>query len=302
MLIAPRRFATRYSLLARPPLGGLALLIACAQPPVQWAGAPEPLQGTITDASALVLRGVPGHLVATPEAILAPGAGLPALGTGACLTSVRWARDGVSGVALVWWAARPDSSVTLQLSRSRDDGAHWENPRIAETRDRGVRGCSRPAPAVVLDAGNGYTHLVYFLEPATGAGIFYEHLMELPVQTTTGSVSTQAMFHAPVAIVYGQTPREAGVAAHGDTVVVAYQDPNGPGPSIEVVVSVTAGHVFSQSVTATGVGVGARSPLAAVKEGMIAVGWRESAFRRDGVVDSGPAPVDRAVVRMGDLR
>ena len=269
---------------------------------MEWGGPPQPLTGTITDAARLVLRGTPEHSVATVELTPAPGAGLPVLGTGACLASVRWARDGASDVAVAWWVAHPDSSVTLELSRSRDDGAHWERFGPAEVRDRGVRGCARPAPAIALDAGSGYVHLAYFLEPASGAGIFYEHLMELVVHTAAGSTSSQAMFHAPIAIVYGETPREAGVAAHGDTVVVAYQDPNGPGPTIEVAVSVTAGHVFAPSVTASGAGVGAGEPLASTHGGMVAVAWRESPFRRDGAGDSSPAPADRAVVRVGELR
>jgi hypothetical protein len=248
------------------------------------------------------VRSGPRGPVVTAQPIRAPGAGLPDLGAGACVASVRWARDGPSEIAVAWWVARPDSSVALELSRSRDDGAHWESSGVADTRDRGVRGCTRPAPAVAADAGSGYTHLAYFLEPATGAGIFYVHLMELPIRTSAGTIGRQAMYHAPVAVVYGGTPRDASVAARGDTVVVAYEDPNGPGPTIAATVSVTAGHSFFPSAVASGAGVTARDPLVAVRGGMIAVAWRESAFHIDDTADSGSTAADRAVVRLGEIR
>jgi hypothetical protein len=277
-------------------------LLACSEPPIQWKGPPGPLLGPVTDASVLTVEGAPARPAAIAAPVAPPAAGLPTLGAGACLASLRWARDGPRDVAATWWVARGDSSVTLQLMRSRDDGAHWEASGIAEARDRGVRGCARPAPAVALDARSGYTHLVYFFEPTTGAGIFYEHLMELPVRNADGSTGRQAMFHAPVAIVYGETPREANVAAHGDTVVVAYEDPNAPGPEVAATVSVTGGHSFSPAVVASGVGVAARDPLAAVRDATIAVGWRETAFHTDDSGDSGSAPANHAVVRLGDLR
>ncbi len=276
--------------------------IACAQRTITWAGPPETLAGPVTESSALVVRNGPHGPVVTAQPIPAPGAGLPRLGAGTCIASVRWARDGPSDIAVTWWVARPDSSVALELSRSRDDGAHWDSAGIADARDRGVRGCNRPAPAVAEDAASGYTHLAYFLEPATGAGIFYVHLMELPIRTSAGTIGREAMYHAPVAVVYGGTPREASVAARGDTVVIAYEDPNGPGPTIAAIISVTAGHSFLPSVVASGAGVTAREPLAAVLGGTVAVAWRESAFHIDDTADSGSAPADHAVVRLGQFR
>jgi hypothetical protein len=155
---------------------------------------------------------------------------------------------------------------------------------------------------VAVDVKSGYTHLVYFNEPETGAGIFYEHLMEIPIETASGQKRGQALFHAPVAIVFGETPREADVASHGDTVVVAYEDPNGPSAVIEATASVTAGHSFTRSVAASGVGVAANGPLVAVRDATVAVAWRESPVRADGSAESGSPASDRAVVRVGQLR
>ena len=280
----------------------LAFVVACTPPPLRWVSEPKALDDRLTDATGLVIRGPSGQRVVTAQPIPAPGAGLPPLGAGACLASVRWGRDGARDVAVVWWVARPDSSVTLQLSLSRDDGAHWESSGTADGRDRGARGCARPAPAVAVDVRSGYTHLVYFNEPETGAGIFYEHLMEIPIETATGPKRGQAMFHAPVAVVYGATPREADVAAHGDTVVVAYEDPNGPSAVIEAVASATAGHSFTLSVAASGVGVEAHGPLVAVRDATVAVAWRESPARADGSANAGSVGSDRAVARVGQLR
>jgi hypothetical protein len=280
----------------------LALTVACAQPPVRWMGEPKFLDARLSETSGITIRGAPGQEGVTVQPVPTPGGGLPQLGAGACLASVRWGRDGPANVAVAWWVVRPDSSVTLRLSVSRDDGSHWDSSATADARDRGVRGCTRPAPAVALDVKSGYTHLAYFNEPETGAGIFYEHLMEIPIETASGPARGQAMFHAPVAIVYGETPRESAVTAHGDTVVVAYEDPNGPNAAIEVKASTTAGHSFMPSVAASGSGVAAHRPLVTVRDWTVAVAWLESPVRADGSETSGSAVSDRTVVRVGLLR
>ncbi len=291
-----------------------ALVVSgCQQAAVAWGGDPVPLGGALTDASVLVLRGVPDDVRAVPQAVPVPQRGLPPLGAGSCLASIRFARPSVgrplppgerNAVAAVWWAARADSSVVLDLARSADDGAHWDTTMVADARDRGVRGCERPPPAIASDPVSGYTHLAYFLEPAPGAGVFYEHLMDLPVAGAAGAAGAAgrgiAMFHAPVAIVYGEVSRRTSVTGHGDTVAVAYEDPNRAAPQVLLAVSVTAGHTFAPAVPASGDNVEARDPAIGLDRAAVAVAWRESAIRADGAADTSAAA--RAVVRTGTFR
>ena len=68
------------------------------------------------------------------------------------------------------------------------------------------------------------------------------------------------MFHAPVGIVYGEGLAETSVAGHGDTVAVAYQDPNGPEPHIVLALSVTAGRAFPDRLEVSGNGLLHRCP------------------------------------------
>jgi hypothetical protein len=238
-------------------------------------GEAVPLAGAAQGpVDALILRGGAGSMKAVAQAIPVPGGGLPVLGAGACINSVRWARAGAHDVAVVWWVARSDSSVVLRLARSRDDGAHWDTLPPADARDRGVRGCARPAAAVALDPPSGYTHLAYYLEPDAGAGVYYEHLMDLPREGARGGAAdTLSTFHAAVALVYGEGPAETSVAGRGDTVVVAYQDPNVPVPQVIVALSVTAGHSFEEPVAVSGNGIAASAPIVALEDDTVAVAW-----------------------------
>lgn len=261
------------------------------------------LAGATPEGGTLVMRGAPDRVRTLVRPTTAPAGGLPVLGAGACLSSLRWGRSVADPrqVAAAWWVARADSSVVLQLARSADNGAHWDTTRAADDRDRGLRGCARPPPAVGYDPVSGYTHLAYFLEPATGAGVFYEHLMDTPVAAPSASSSARmAMFHAPVGIVYGDTPSRADVAGHGDTVAVAYEDPNRAAPQVVLAVSVTAGHTFAPRVPASGENVAARDPLVALDGNTVGVAWEEGAVRPNGGV--GSAPITQARVRIGTLQ
>lgn len=298
---ASRHFRRVRSALRGLLVTGLLAMASCAQAPVRWVGEATPLLGVESADYALTVRGTADHSVAVAEAVPIPASGLPALGAHACVRSVRWARAGAHDVGVVWWEVRADSSVVLRLARSRDDGAHWDSVPPADSRDRSVRGCSRPPAAVALDPVSGYTHLAYYLEPSTGAGVFYEHLMDLPRGGAgAGPVDTIEMFHAPVGIVYGQGPVETSVAAQGDTVVVAYQDPNGLVPHISLALSVTAGHAFSERTDVSGVGIAASAPTVAIEGATIAVAWQEAAPTPDGPLTA-PAR-GRRVVRLGTLR
>ena len=197
-----------------------------------------------------------------------------------CIRSIRTAGAG-SELFRVWWASRSDSSVVLSMQRSGDRGATWESPATVDGRDRGRRGCDRPAPAVFYDPASGYLHLVYFIEGADGAGVFFSHSMD-----------KGEMFHAPVGVVYGNRPSAASVAGIGDSVVVVFEDPNATTPRIGIALSRTAAHIFEQRGEVTPDDVPAVAPWVALDHGKITVWWRTPS-------KSGSAYTDRVGYRRG---
>lgn len=246
-------------------LGYMVWLVGCGQPPIRWDGPAVP-------------RG-PFEPIATPKVKTERRM---------CKGTVRYTFGGDSLVYAAWWTARPDSSAVLRVARSIDGGKRWETAVSAEERDRSVMGCSRPAPAIAYDADSGYLHLAYYLEPPEGSGIFYEHLMN-------------GMFHAPIVIVYGERPVAAAVSGVGDTVVVAYEDPNRRTPQVMLALSYTAGHLFETRVSASGDDVDARAPDVRIKGGKVMVGWYQTGVRGDGGDDSQPGLVAEPVTRQGEL-
>ncbi|MFN2637484.1 MAG: hypothetical protein ABR585_10690 [Gemmatimonadaceae bacterium] len=193
-----------------------------------------------------------------------PSANLPTIAgaVAPCLRSIRTAHAGQYHFR-VWFAARADSSVVLAMQRSSDNGSSWQRSVIVDDRDRGRRGCDRPAPGVFLDTRKGYLHLVYFLEGSDGAGVFFAHSMD-----------EGRMFHSPVPVVYGNSPSAASVAANGDSVVVVFEDPNSTTARIGIVLSHTTGHIFEQRAQATPDDVQAVAPWVALDHGQITVWWK----------------------------
>ena len=191
-------------------------------------------------------------------------AGLPAVtgGVAHCVGSIRTANSD-SDLFRVWWTSRTDSSVVLSMQRSTNRGASWQSPIEVEQRDRGRRGCDRPAPGIFYDPARGYLHLVYFIEASDGAGVFFAHSMD-----------NGGMFHSPVPVVYGNTPSAASVAANGDSVVVVFEDPNATTPRIGIVLSHSTGHVFEQRGEATPDDVPAASPWVALDHQKITTWWK----------------------------
>lgn len=191
-------------------------------------------------------------------------ASLPATGLAGnpCIASIRTA-SGVGELFRAWWSSKRDSSVVLWLQRSEDQGRSWETPVEVETRDRGSRGCRRPAPGIFYDPASGYVHLVYFIEASDGAGVFFAHSMD-----------KGGMFHSPVPVVYGNSPSLASVAAHGDSVVVAFEDPNSTTQRIGIVLSRVTGHVFDQRGQATPDDVRAIAPWVSLDHDKIRVWWK----------------------------
>lgn len=255
---------------------------ACAEPPVRWSESAVPLPAPpgemhfALDSTGNVLW---QPLDRTPTA-------LPIIAT-ACPGSLRVAWAGAREIYAVWWAPRADSSAALLAARSRDGGRSWPDVAPVDTADRGSQGCRRPAASVAADASKGYVHVAYWLVGPGAPGIFFAHSMPGPL-----------MFHAPVPIIYGERPGRTSVAASGDVVVVAYEDPNGVRPRVGLALSRTLGHTFDHRVrVSTGVGA-AVEPRVALAGGRVAVAWRQT---RSGPLGEPVAAAGPMMVRFGEL-
>ncbi len=179
-----------------------------------------------------------------------------------CLRSIRTA-SADPDLFRVWWTVRSDSSVVLSMQHSSDHGVSWDAPVVVESRDRGARGCDRPAPGIFYDPTAGNLHLVYFIEAKDGAGVFFAHSMD-----------KGGMFHSPVPVVYGNAPVAASVAANGDSVVVVFEDPNAVTPRIGVVLSHTTGHIFEARGEVTPDDVPAIGPWITLDHRNVTVWWK----------------------------
>ncbi len=229
-------------------LFSLLMLLACVGEPVEW--------GDVSYRQSQL--GDPDARSSVMSANLPPIVEAPA----PCIRSIRTAGTG-SDLFRAWWASRNDSSVILSMQRSGDRGASWQAPVAVESRDRGRRGCDRPAPGIFYDSVSGYLHLVYFIEGSDGAGVFFAHSMD-----------KGGMFHAPVAVVYGNAPSTASVAGIGDSVTVVFEDPNSTTPRIGIALSRSAGHIFEQRGQVTPDDVAAVAPWVAFEKGRITVWWK----------------------------
>jgi hypothetical protein len=227
----------------------LLALAACVREPVQW-GDVSYRRSELGDPD-------------TRSSELSANLPLPNRAFGNCLHSVRSGGDN-NDLFRVWWAARTDSSVVLSIQHSTDGGADWGKALTVDSRDRGGRGCDRPAPGIFYDRARRYLHVVYFIEASDGAGVFFAHSMD-----------NGAMFHSPVPVVYGTRPSHASVAANGDSVVVVFEDPNALLPRIGIALSRTTGHIFEARGDATPDDVSAIDPWVALDHRNITIWWKE---------------------------
>lgn len=227
------------------PLVGLS---ACVMEPVEW--------GDVSYRHSQL--GDPDARSAVMSADLPSVVGAP----NPCIRSIRTSGTGAD-LFRIWWSSRSDSSVVLSMQRSGDRGGSWQTPVAVESRDHGRRGCDRPTPGVYYDSVSGYLHLVYFIEGNDGAGVFFAHSMD-----------KGGMFHAPVAVVYGNAPSSASVAGVGDSVVVVFEDPNATTPRIGIALSRSAGHIFEQRGQVTPDDVQAVLPWVALDHEKITVWWK----------------------------
>lgn len=227
---------------------GLLLLAACAREPVEW--------GAILYRPSQL--GDPDTRSAIMSANLAPIQGT----VSSCIQSVRAAGDSLD-LFRVWWSSRPDSSVVLATQRSSDRGGTWFAPIVIDSVDSGRRGCRRPAPGTAFDPTSGFLYVVYYIEPKTGAGIFFSHSMD-----------RGELFHAPVPVIYGKRPGAGSVTGRGDSVVVVFEDPNASQPRVGYALSHTSGHIFEQRGRVTPNEEIATAPWVALTGNVVTVWWK----------------------------
>ena len=234
-----------------PPALLLVLAGACAAPPIEWD---EPRALPTGDAGARLA-------IASDGAVLVRGdsAVVPPPAPSRCEASIRVAYDTTAGFYAAWWSVLEDSTAELVVARS-PDGRTWHPPVRVDTLDAGRTGCRRPAPAI--DAYGGHVHLAYAMAAREGPGIFASHSMDRGV-----------MFHTPVAVVYGERIGEAAIAARGNHVAIAFEDPNSARDQIGLVYSSTMAHLFQHRETVSPSGGPARRPRVAIGDGRIVVAW-----------------------------
>lgn len=253
----------------------IAGLVACADSSVAWdeirsvkglAGGALAADGSFHADSMATLAA----RVAPPESNVCPG-------------SLVLARAGPRLYA-AWWRVRPDSGAFLRAAHSEDGGHTWSPPTAVDTTDQSVSGCRRTPPAIAADSASGYVHIVFALLGREGPGLFYVHSMD-----------AGATFHSAVPIFYGDRLGRASVAADGNAVAVAFEDPNSRALRVGLALSRTMGHIFEERLLPiSDDNEIASRPVVAVKGHRIAVAWL-----RGDPSDDRP---DALAVRTGTLR
>ncbi len=250
-----------------------ALLAACTGSGVQLSAARAEAAG----AGAILIDATGA---AHPDSLAPRAAQLVIPGVNACPGSMALARAGAE-LHAVWWQPRADSSAALLSAHSSDDGVTWSASVPVDTTDRGTTGCRRPPASLAADDRTGYVHVSYGMVAPEGVGLFFAHSMD-----------RGRMFHSPVPIVYGERATRTAVAADGDHVAVAFEDPTSGTPSIGLALSRTMGHIFEERVFPVSDDNGAAlHPLVSVSGDRVAVGWR----------GNGPAAGATVRVRTGRL-
>jgi hypothetical protein len=234
----------------------LVLLAGCDQSPIVWR---EPAVVPDPPAASHLVVDTAGRAQFAPDSIRVTT--VPTA-PGLCLSSVQTVLA-TSHVYAVWWSVRPDSSAVLYSASSADSGKTWGKAAAVDTTDISSRGCSRPPPSLTSVGDEMY--VAYSMTAPEGTGVFFAHTMS-------------SMLHSPVAVIYGDRLVAAAIAAEGDTVAVAYEEPNGKREQIELALSSTQGHIFEQHTTATREVDVAMSPEVALAGRTIAVSWIAQRF------------------------
>jgi hypothetical protein len=251
-----------------------ALVLGCAEPPVAW----DDMRVAKTTGDALAPDGA---LYADSMVTLAAHIQPP--DSRVCPESLVLSRAGPRLYG-AWWRVRPDSGAVLLAAYTENDGRTWSAPAPVDTTDQSVSGCRRAPPAIAADSASGYVHVVFSLLGREGPGLFYAHSMD-----------AGATFHSAVPIFYGGRLGRSSVAADGDVVAVAFEDPNSRRSRIGLALSRTMGHIFEERLLpVSGDNEVATRPMAAVRGRRLAVAWLRGE-------PADPTP-DVIAVRTGTLR
>jgi hypothetical protein len=255
----------------RSPLFILAVLavVACDAPAIEWG---DPVTIPAAPGSRLVVDS------SGTARFVADSSPKPSItGTGVCPNSVR-AAWGTTRLRAVWWELRADSSAALYMAASADSGRSWEKPVSVDSADVSAIACRRPAPAVFAQGDD--LHIAYSMTASEGTGVFFAHFLS-------------SMVHSPVAVIYGDHVVPTAIAADGERIAVAYEDPNGKRRQVAVALSSTQGHIFeAHAIASRDVDV-AGNPAIALAGHEIAVAWSPAA-----AADSGST----RIVRRGRIR
>lgn len=252
------------------PLILLVLLAGCGPEPVVWSD-PKPIT-PVDGPSRLVVdtTGAARFVADTLRPATTPAA------PGLCATTLATSQGG-SLLFASWWSVRTDSSAVLYVARSKDAGRAWLPAFAVDTTDVSSNGCNRPAPALTTVGDDLY--VAYSMIAPEGKGVFFAHWMG-------------GMLHTPVPVIYGDRLVQTGIAADEHRVAVAYEEPNGSRPQIDVAISVTQGHLFDWHTTASrGMDIGS-SPAVAMSGPELAVSW----------LNTPPSGQPNRVVRVGRIQ
>lgn len=245
-------------------------LVACDRPSVEWS---DPV--AIDQAAGATQLVVDSSGSARFVADTIRAASSPAT-PGLCATSLRLALA-AQHLYASWWSVRRDSSAGLFAAQSTDGGHTWTAPMSIDTSDVATAGCSRPAPALATVGDDLF--VAYSMAAPEGMGVFSAHTMG-------------GMLHSPVAAIYGDRLVDVAIAALGDRVAVAYDEPNGTHPRIDVALSATQGHIFESHVIASRAVDEPFAPAVALSSRNIAVSW---------LVKTPSGGATSRVVRVGQL-
>ncbi len=236
--------------------------ISCAPGPIVWE---DSTTVGVVQSPEFIVRGSP-----------LPSPSLPTF-PGQCPSSLQFAVTENRVWHAAWWSQRADSTADIVASSSVD-GRTWSPPTRLDTADVAKIGCNRPAPGVAANGGNFY--VVYAMRAGEGPGIFLSHSMD-----------GARTFHSPVAVVYGERPGLASVAAMGNFVVVAFEDPNSTPTRISVAVSNTMAHLFEFRSTISPEDVAATRPYVRLFGDRVELTWhRAGADSTQRIVRRGTAP------------
>lgn len=230
----------------------LLLASACDSPPVAWQ-TPTPIEQP-AGPTRLVVDSATGAARFVADSV--HSFGIPAV-PGLCRVTFTTA-SGTTRLHAAWWNVRPDSSALLYVAASPDSGKTWGSPVAVDTTDISSVGCTRPPPSLVTVGDDVY--LAYSMIAPEGKGVFFAHSMA-------------NMLHSPVPVIYGERLVATAIAADERRVAVAYEEPNGRRPQVDLAISASQGHIFELHTTASRSIDGASSPAVAFHGRMVAVSW-----------------------------